>query len=431
MMVSNPLRLPARLLLGAAALTLGLALSACSESETNAPLTERIEPAKLELTVQGQGELKATKSTPLLVPGQQWTPRQLSWALPDGSRVKKGELVARFSATQSKQDLAQALVDLQRNAIARIGKQAELGEQQGQLNVDMAQVASQLAIARRYANAGEVAVARNKVLDAVQDEQFLSTKQGILDWRRGQSKTRGGAELAVLDAQRATYSINAEQKRGDLEALELHAPHDGVLVLQADWSGQKPHVGSSMFAGNPLATLPDTASMEVQIQIPQVQAQGIRVGNVVELHPQGVPTQRVTSTISWIAAAAQTRSRESPVKYLLMKASVPSDVVRRYGWIPGQLFDARVVLLRADNALSVPTLAIDSSNDGATVKVQSDGKTVDRPVKIGVRGATRSQVLDGLVAGDIVVLDDGSHDDAAHDDAASQKHDSNDKDAGT
>lgn len=401
-----------------ATVLLASTLVGCSKQDAVGALTERMQPGKLELTVQAQGELKATKSTPLLVPGQQWTPRQLAWVLPDGNRVKKGDLVARFSATQSQQDLDQALVDLQRNVIARLGKQADLGGKQGQLSVDMAQVAAQLAIAHRYANAGQIAVSRNTVLDAVQDEAFLNTKQDILDWRLGQSEKRGAAELAVLDAQRATYSINADQKRSDLQALELHAPHDGVLVLDADWSGQKPHVGSSLFAGNPLASLPDTASMEVELAIPQMQAQGISVGNRVELHPLGAPDQKTTSKITWIAAAAQTRSRESPVKYLLMKASVSAAAVRRYGWIPGQQFDGRVVLLHADNALSVPNLAINGSGDGNTVRVQSGDNIVDRKIKLGVRGAARSQVISGLVAGDVVVLDDGKHSDAQHDDDA-------------
>ena len=390
-----------------------LILGACSAPDTPSPLTERVQPRELEIAVRGQGELKATESTPLLVPGQQWTPRQLTWTMPDGSPVKKGDLIARFSATQSQQDLAQALVDLQRNAIARIGKQAELGETQGQLDVDMAQVAAQLAIARRYANAGDIAISHNNLLDAVQDEHFLDTKQGILEWRRGQSKTRGGAQLAVLDAQRATYALNAERKRADLQALELRAPHDGVLVLQSDWSGQKPSVGSVLWAGNPLATLPDAASMEVEVAIPQVQAQGIRVGNAVVLHPLGQPAQKIRSKISWVAAAAQTRSRQSPVKYLLLKAPVPSADAKRHRWIPGQLFDARVVLLHVDKALSVPNLAIDSSGDGAMLKLQSDGRIVERAVKLGVRGATRSQVLGGLAAGDVVIIDDSPAEDAS------------------
>jgi hypothetical protein len=384
-------------------LTLGLV--ACGGKSTEAPIVVRVSSGPLTLSVAGEGELRAIKSTPLVVPGTQWSSRQLAWMLPDGSLVKKGEVVARFSAEQSKQDLAQALVDLQRNLLARAGKQADLGVNQGQLGVDLSDVATQLAIARRYANAGLEALARNKVLDAVQDEKFLDTKQGILNWRRDQSATRGKAELAVLDAQRATYTVNEKQKRADLDALELRAPHDGVLVLEADWSGTRPSVGSAMWAGNSFGSLPDTHAMEVQIAVPQVQAQGIAVGDSVELHPLGMPKQTVMSKLSWVAESAQPRSRQSPVKYLLMKAAVPAEAVERFAWVPGQRFVANVILLQSQQALSVPNLAIDSHGDSTTVTLHEHGGDVKRAVKLGARGATRSQVLDGLRAGDDVVLD--------------------------
>jgi hypothetical protein len=383
---------------------LTVVLAACGGAAVDAPVSVRVESAPLTLSVSGAGELRAIKATPLLVPGAQWTARQLAWMLPDGSQVKKGEVVARFSAEQSKQDLAQALVDLQRNLLARASKQADLGANQGQLGVDLSDVATQLAIARRYAHAGLDALARNKVLDAVQDEAFLGTKQDILDWRRGQSATRGKAEMAVLDAQRATYEVNETQKRADLDALELRAPHDGVLVLEADWSGNKPSVGSAMWAGNSFGTLPDTHAMEVQIAVPQVLAQGIKAGDAVVLHPQGLPAQSVTAALSWVAESAQPRSRQSPVKYLLMKAPVPADAVARFGWVPGQRFAAEVILLQSRQALSVPNLAIESHGDSATVTLREHGTQAKRAVKLGVRGATRSQILEGLKAGDEVVL---------------------------
>ena len=382
-----------------------LLLAACGREAVDAPLTEQVQAGVVDLNIQADGALKATKSTPLQVPGQQWTQRQLVWIKPDGSEVDKGEVVARFSARQSKQDLAEAELDLKRNAIARIGKQADLGQTRGKLGVDLADVAYQLAMAERYANASLEALARNKVLDAVQDKQYLGTRQDVLEWRKDQTRERGAAELAVLDAQRNTYAIEARQKRADLDALELRAPHDGIFMLQADWSGQKPHVGTTLFAGRPLASLPDIAEMDVEIAVPQVQAQGIEVGDVVHVHPLGKPEQTATSKISWIAAAAQTRSRENPVKYVMMKARVPKDAIRRYHWMPEQRFAIEITVFHSDQAISVPNLAIDSAGSTPRVFVLEHGKLVARKVTLGARGVDRSEIKGGLDAGDRVVID--------------------------
>lgn len=385
-----------------------LLLGACSQSAIEAPLTERVHEGALSIAVTGEGELQSTRATPLVVPGRPWTQRQLIWSLPDGAMVQKGDVVARFSAKQSKQDLKQAMIDLQRNALAQVGTQTSLQTKEATLDVNLADVATQLAIARRYADAGFEALSRNRVLDAVQNEQFLTTKQGVLDWRSDQAAERGAAELAVLDAEAATLKLQADQKRSDLESLELRAPHDGILVLESDWSGEKPQIGSTLWAGRNFARLPDTSAMEIEIQVPQLQAQGIEVGDKVVIHPLGVPAESTSSEISWVARAAQPRSRQSPVKYLAVKAPVAAAVVKQFAWLPGQRFQAEVVLFASDKAISVPNIAIESHGTTSSVRVLEDGMVVEREVELGVRGAARSLVQKGLQPGDEVLLGDAA-----------------------
>lgn len=383
-----------------------LALAACHRgSSPYSPVVERVQAGPLDFSVLADGELRSARATALVVPGPQWTARQLSWVLPDGSTVKKGELIARFSARQSRQDLKQAQIDLERNVLAHAGKQAELDDKRGKLGVDLTQVAGQLAIARRYAHAGPEAMARNDILDAVQDANYLDVRQHILSWRETQSSLRGKAELAVLDAQHDNFATVAQQKQADLDALELHAPHAGVLVLERSWSGELPHVGSSLYAGLSLGSLPDLSALEVELAVPQIEAQGIQVGDAVELHPWGVPSQGFTGRLTWVAATAQPRGRDNPVKYLSMKASVPADVAHRFGWKPGQRFEGRIILLHLDHGLSVPNVALGGDGDDATVQVLQDGRPQPRRLTLGVRGPTRTQVLAGLGAGDRILLD--------------------------
>lgn len=380
-------------------------LGGCGHAGADRTVLEQARAVPLEFSVQAEGELRSTRPTPLLVPGTQWTTRQLNWMLPDGSTVEKGELIARFSAEQSKQDLAQARIDLERNTLARATKQAELDDKSGQLGVDLTQVAVQHAIAMRFANAPLEAMARNDILDAVQDVHYLDVRQRILQWREDQSASRGNAELAVLDAQRSSFDTVAKQKQDDLEALELRAPHAGVVMMEKNWADQLPHVGSSLYAGNSFASLPDLDALEVQLAVPQIEAQGIQVGDTVELHRWGMPAQQVTVRLSWVATAAQPRSSENPVKYLGMKAAVPADVARRYGWVPGQHFVGKIILLHADKSFSVPNMALSHDGNASTVQVLVAGEVQTHQLKLGVRGATRTQVLEGLQQGDRVLLD--------------------------
>lgn len=380
-----------------------MAVGACRDP-ASITAVEQVRRAPLRLEVAAEGELRSSKSTPLLVPGSQWAQRQLEWMVADGSQVRKGEVVARFVAPSGKLELHQAMVDLQRNALARVAKLAELEAGQGRVAVDLSQVRTDLGIARRYADADLSILARNDVLDAVQDTRLLGTRQEVLEWKQGQSHRRGDAELAVLDAQRATYDINASNKQSDLDALELRAPHDGVFMLTANWTGEKPAIGSAMRAGFDFGSLPDIAKLEVELNLPQLLAQGVKPGQVVLIHPIGRPDQAIESTLSWVASSAKVLDREDPVKYLAIKAPVDPDAVRRFGLVPGQRMQARVVLLDAPDALSVPNIAVASEDGNSYVELLDGDRTERRKIRLGVRGTARSQVLEGLGEGDRVVL---------------------------
>lgn len=383
-------------------------LSGCSGDAAQGPLTVTIRPAPLIIAVHAEGEVKAASTTPLSVPGPAYTRRQLSWVLPDGSQVKKGEVVARFAARQSKQNLAETMIDMARNQLVRKGKLADLTETSGQLRVNLAQVASQLAIANRYANATVEAIARNKILNAIQDKHFLTTKQGILYWRQRQSDVRGKAQLGVVAAKRATLDIKATQAHKDLDSLVLRAPHDGILILQENWRGEKPQVGASYYAGRSFADLPDLDNLQIVLQVPQIQAQGIEPGLVVKLHPLGDPGQTVSSKVSWVAASASPISRRNPVKYLAIKVPLPASAVAKYDWMPGMRFSAQIVLIDAKSTLSVPNLALNTRGDDIRIRVLDGSKIVKRKVTLGVRGPARSQVTAGLKAGDRILLADAA-----------------------
>ena len=385
-------------------LLLALALAACGDKPSDAPPLEIIEARPLELSVDALGELRSAKATPLSVPGTNFAQRQLTWMLPEGSVVKTGDTIARFSAARGEVDLAEARVNLLRNVLARSSKEADLGTVEARIEADLSQVDTDLTIAERYASAELTMIARNELLDAIQDREFLGSKQGFLGWKRDQTGQRGAAELAVLDSQRQTHALSAKTREEDLAALELIAPHDGVLMLTADWSGERPRVGATLWAGNEFGNIPDLSAMEVQFALTQLDAAGVKVGAEIELSPLGRPEQSFKSKVEWVAAAAQPISRGNPIKYVRMKAKVPSSEIERLQLVPGQTLAARVYAVRVADGLSVANVAIVSQGAQTMVELWRNGVRERQAIVLGERGLARSQVLEGLSPGDVVVL---------------------------
>ncbi|MCB1614065.1 MAG: hypothetical protein KDI60_20250, partial [Xanthomonadales bacterium] len=181
-------------------------------------------------------------------------------------------------------------------------------------------------------------------------------------------------------------------------------PNDGVFMLSADWSGEKPRVGAALWAGNDFGSLPDASELEVQFALTQIDAAGVKVGATVELYPLGRPDQTFSSEVSWVAAAAQAISRQNPIKYLRMRAKVPKDQVAALGLVPGQSLVARIYAVRTELGISVPNIALLTEGGENQVEIWEDGQRVRRPVRLGERGLARSQILEGLEPGDAVIL---------------------------
>ena len=80
-----------------------LALSACGKDAALDAPVEVVQESEVALRVSAAGEVRSAKATPLSVPGQGWSQRQLEWMVPEGSQVKQGELIARFMAGHPKE----------------------------------------------------------------------------------------------------------------------------------------------------------------------------------------------------------------------------------------------------------------------------------------------------------------------------------------
>ena len=379
-------------------------VAGCGESVTQLEPLERVVEGPVTLTIAVTGEVQAVEATPINVPGERFSQRRALWLLPDGEPVKAGDVIARFSPDQSELDFAQAAVDLQRNLIAHAGKRAELAGVQNKVATDLADVAIRMTIAERYAGADIGVLARNEILDAVDDEQYLDVKQTILEWQRDNASDRGATEIGVLDAQRTTYERNAQRSRTTLDAMELRAPHAGMLVLTPNWIGEKPRVGATLMAGEKLASIPNLDALEVMIEMPQAESQGLAVGQSLSIHPLGRPDQTIATKISWISGSAQPRNNENPARYLTARAKISADVAERLRLVPGQRVEGRVDVLAIEQGISVPNTAIVDVGGQHVVQVRAGNEFVSKEVELGARSSSRSQVRTGLASGDLVRL---------------------------
>ena len=74
-------------------------------------------------------------------------------------------------------------------------------------------------------------------------------------------------------------------------------------------------------------------------------------------------------------------------------------------WItPDAAVTAEIHITRIAETIAVPNQAVFQDEEGDWVLLRDGGKLVRQAVELGVRGANRSQVLNGLQAGDEIAL---------------------------
>lgn len=383
--------------------TLLLLMAGCGRLDESTLATERVTPQPWRESIAVDGEIRALETTPLPVPGSNFDPRTLVHVVAEGSVVAKGDVLARFEAERSRLALDQARIELLRTELQRRAINLSTSIDRATIDSDLTGVAADLALSRRYADADIDVLARNEILDALADVGFLERKREVLGWRDANAGRRGEAELAVVDARRATAAGQAERGERAIADLEIRAPHDGVFLLESRWDGSRPAVGARLFGGGAFATLPNLNALAARFRVPQALAHGIVPGLAVAMRAPGTGRQ-FAGTVVGVSRTATGRSRESPVRFIDVDVEIAAGTATELGLTPGQALEGEIVLVDEPAALTVPNIALSGEGADAAVWIEDGGEPRRVEIGIGRRGAARSEVTAGLSEGMRIVL---------------------------
>jgi HlyD family secretion protein len=196
-------------------------------------------------------------------------------------------------------------------------------------------------------------------------------------------------ELKVQDAQMALDGAQA-----DLEAAVITAPFAGI-VLEV-----KAATGEAITAGSALIVLSDPHAVEVETSVIEEDFPLVTVGQSVELFFDAQP-ELVTS--GKVARIVPQRLADDRPLYPIM-ITVDDDLPETLA--PGMTVDASIILDFRAGVLRLPRAVVRARSDGsAEVKVWDGQAVTERSVKVGLRGDTYVEILEGLQEGEQVVAE--------------------------
>jgi len=220
----------------------------------------------------------------------------------------------------------------------------------------------------------------------------LTTRDAIEKERLAVNERAIATQVAVQQTKVAQAEALLALKQRQQDALSVKAGINGVLV-------DLPHqVGEHVAPGTTLAKVVQPDQLKASLKIAETQARDIQIGQPSEIDTHnGVIGGKVMRIDPAVVNGTVTVDVE-------LAGSLPQ------GARPDLSVDGTIDLDRMANVLYVGRPAFGNENSTISLfKLSPDGKTAVRvPVKVGKASVNAIQVLEGLQAGDTVILSDMS-----------------------
>jgi HlyD family secretion protein len=312
----------------------------------------------------------------------------------EGARVKRGDALVRLESEELQAALAQAQAGV-RQAQAKLAGLQSSGRSAVAANLEQAE--SVLLAAKKDLTRTQELVARGFVstarLDESQRAAAVATAQRDAAQAQLQANAPQGADSVGAQAQVVQAQATLAVAQARLEQATITAPADAQVLLRSVEPGQ------IVQPGRALLTLALDSPVQLVGQVDERYMAQVQLGQKATVRADAFAGQPFDAQVLSIAPVVDAQRGAVEVKLVLPNAApgfLREDMTLSVELVTGQ----------RDQALVVPAQAVGALADGATatVRLAQEGRVVLHSVRLGLRTLDAVEVLDGLAAGDVVLL---------------------------
>lgn len=365
-----------------------------------------IRTGDLESVVTGRGEISGEKSVrisldPLL---QNYELRVWSYKIielvQEGKRVKKGDFIAQLDQSELTNNMRQRMIEMERfdvdmknavidstvNLTARREDiiNATLDLQYRQIDVDV--------------SAFESGAQQRKAMMAYQKAEIALDKKKrdyVLEQNRLKIRLRRYGE----NAKNLQTLIDRYQKA--IALTRITSPGDGIVVIDEDFLGKKLTKDSQISLWRPnIAMLPDMSSVVVTTYIKEIDITKIHQGDSARITVDALPGKILSGKVYKIANMGETKKGFDMNAFEVIVRLDHSDPDLK----PGMTCNNDIVVNKFRQVVLAPLKSVFRENNSCYIYVQDGGKITKRTVELGAENEQDVVVLDGVKAGEKVLL---------------------------
>lgn len=204
-------------------------------------------------------------------------------------------------------------------------------------------------------------------------------------------------QQSVIAKDQAVYAAAALAYKATQTAT-VTAPVDGIVTNLSISKGSSV-ITQTVLTPNPqpVLLLKSGATSEAVISISQTNITKVAVGQKVVIKPDAYKSKVFDGTISRLDSIGQ--NKDGVVTYYAYVQLTDTEDLR-----PGMTFDGDITTQSITDALAVPNSAVVYDKSVPTVRVLSQNKVVQIPIKVGIKGKTHTHVLEGLKKGQEIIV---------------------------
>jgi multidrug resistance efflux pump len=239
----------------------------------------------------------------------------LTKIIPNGTRVKEGDLMAIFDSTQQ--------VDQARDAQAKFEDLGHQVEQKVAANradaekraADLRQAEADFAKAEIELQKGpilsEIDRQKNEVKAAIAKTHVDSLKKSMEAHDRSDA-----AALRILELQRDRQKVMLERTRGNMAKLEIHTPIAGMVAHANLWRNNSmghPQEGDQFYRGQSILSVFDPTEMLVRCAVGEPDGAALASGTKAKVYFDAYPDLAIPAHFEFASPVASS-ALGSPIK---------------------------------------------------------------------------------------------------------------------
>ena len=343
---------------------------------------------ELVQTVVASGRIISPRRVTVALQG---TGRVRRVAVAEGQAVEAGQLLIELDNSESLAGLAQARATVAQ-ARAKVRQLKELDRPLATQTLAQAQATSLQT--RKALERSLDLVAQGFISQAAADEaqraNQIASSQVAGAQAQVEANLPGGSDGALAKASLEQAIAGEQVARVKLEQGHVFAPGKGVLISRSV------EVGDIVQPGKALMTLAASGQTQVSIQLDEKNLSKIVLGQKAYASADAFPGQRFDAVVAYINPGVDATRGAVEVK---LNVADPPDYLRQDMTVSVDIETAR----RAATVVIASSAVEDAASDTPWVLVVRGNHVVKQFVKLGLRGNTRVEVLDGIAAGEGVV----------------------------